>query len=167
MDIFDILRFSTDFIIMYAAIIAVYFYLRNQRQKKRAVSLEFIRRWNDGGYQVILSSLLNDPENYDRDIREAIRKSSKAIEKGGSHQDIMRVWGFFEELSIAIIFNEADDAVAKEFFYYSLIQTYRVSERSFYELREIQRNHVLYANFERVFGKWASSREYTVVREAR
>jgi hypothetical protein len=167
MGIIDVLRFSTDFIIMYAVVIALWFYLKNQKQRKRSTSLDFIKRWNDGGYQVILTSILNDPQNYERDIREAIKESVTEIGKDTNHTELVRIWDFFEELSIAIIFNEADDAVAKEFFYYTLIQTYRVSEKAFYELRERQHNPALYANFERVLGKWSSSKEYTLVRETR
>lgn len=166
MDILKYSSFISEIIIIYALFIAFYFYFRSQRQKRRSASLDFIRRWNDLGYQRILSHITLDPKNKDKDIRDVLFTYSLNRDyQAEKNQDFMRVWDFFEELSIAIMFHEIDEDIAKEFFFYSLIQTYRISEKSFYELRSMQSNKSLYANFERVFGKWSAGKEYTLVRE--
>lgn len=150
---------------MYFALVAIWFYIKGLKQRKRAAALEFIKRWNDNNYQRILNNVLFDPKNENRDIRKVLREAVTSIEAEDSHRDLVRVWDFFEELSIAIVFNEVDEDVAKEFFFYNLIQTYRLSEKAFNHLRSHQNNISLYANFERVLGKWAASKEYTIVRE--
>lgn len=153
-------------IIIYAISVAFYFYFKNQREKRRAASLDYVRRWNDLGYQRILSSISDDALSQHKDIRDVLQSSAIGMKFHDDKQaDFMRVWDFFEELSIAIIFNQIDEEIAKEFFFYSLIQTYRISEKSFFQLRSRQKNKALYANFERVFGKWSASKEYTLVRE--
>jgi len=158
--------FISEIMIVYALFIAFYFYFKTQRQKRRSASLDFIRRWNDLGYQRLLSNISDDALTQQRDIRDMLEFSSlRARYNQEQNQDFMRVWDFFEELSIAIIFNQIDEEVAKEFFFYSLIQTYRISERSFHQLRRRQKNKALYANFERVFGKWSAGKEYTLVKE--
>jgi hypothetical protein len=162
---FDLLSLGSDLIIVYFALAALMFYMRGQKQKKRAAALELIKRWNDNNYQEVLNDVLFDPKNSNRDIRKILRDSATSYEKEESHRKLYRVWDFFEEISIAIMFNEVDEDVAKEFFFYNLIETYRLSEKAFQQLRSQQNNIALYANFERVLGKWAASKEYTIVRE--
>lgn len=165
MGTFDLLSLGSDLIIVYFALAAFLFYVKGLKQKKRAAALEFIKRWNDNNYQRILNDVLFDPKNENRDIRKVLRGAAISFEKEDSHRELVRVWDFFEELSIAIMFNEVDEGVAKEFFFYNLIQTYRLSEKAFAQLRHHQNNISLYANFERVLGKWAASKEYTILRE--
>ncbi|MDP2596009.1 DUF4760 domain-containing protein [Alteromonas stellipolaris] len=166
MGIFDLASFISQIIIVYVLFTAFYFYYKNQREKRRTASLDYIRRWNDLGYQRILSSISDDALSQHKDIRDVLQYSAMGMKyRDDKEADFMRVWDFFEELSIAIIFNQIDEEIAKEFFFYSLIQTYRISEKSFLKLRMRQKNKALYANFERVFGKWTASKEYTLVRE--
>lgn len=164
MAIFDLIGVISNFITMYVAILAVYIFMKMQRQKKKSVSLDFIKRWNDGRYQRVFSKILADPENRHKDIRDILSDSASKWESDSTFNDIEGIWNFFEELSIAIIFGEADEEIAKEFFIYSLINTYRVSERALYELRS-RNSKGLYLNMERLFGKWTSDKEYMLVRE--
>jgi hypothetical protein len=164
MPVFDLLSVVSNVIIMYAVLIAVFAYIKSQKQKKRAVSLEFIKRWNDGRYQRVFSNILSDPRNHDRDIRDILSQSAMEWDNDPAYNEIEGIWNFFEELSIAIIFGEADEEIAKEFFIYSLANTYRISEKALYSLRN-RNSKALYLNMERLFGKWTSDKEYSVVRE--
>jgi len=164
MYVFDLISVMSELVIVYVAILAVYFFMRSQRQKKRAASLDLIKRWNDGRYQRIFSNILSEPGNQDRDIRDILSDRATRWGKDSSSNDIESIWNFFEELSIAILFGEADEEIAKEFFIYSLVNTYRISERALYEIRS-RNNKALYLNMERLYGKWTSEKEYLVVKE--
>ncbi|MCF2856999.1 DUF4760 domain-containing protein [Pseudoalteromonas sp. SMS1] len=164
MPIYDIISITSEVIVMYVLTFAVFIYIKSQRQKKRAVSLEFVKRWNDGRYQRVFSRILSDPRNHDRDIRDILSDAAMEWESDTNFNDIESIWNFFEELSIAILFDEADEEIAKEYFLYSLTNTYRVSERALYSLRN-SNGKGLYLNMERLFGKWTSDKEFTLVRE--
>lgn len=164
MPIYELLDITTNIIIMYALVFAVFLYIKSQRQKKRSVALDFVKRWNDGRYQRVFSKLLSDPRNHDRDIRDIVSDAAMEWESDTNFNDIESIWNFFEELSIAILFGEADEEIAKEYFLYSLTNTYRVSERALYSLRKSNRKG-LYLNMERLFGKWTSDKEFVFVRE--
>ncbi len=164
MYVFDVISVASELVLMYVAILAMYFFMRSQRQKKRAISMEFVKRWNDGRYQRIFSNILSEPGNQDRDIRDILTDRALRWGKDSSINDIEGIWNFFEELSIAIIFGEADEEIAKEFFFYSLVNTYRISERALYEIRS-HNNRALYLNMERLYGKWTSDKEYLLVKE--
>lgn len=164
MYVFDLISAMSDLVVVYVAILVVFFFLRSQRQKKRTVSLDFIKRWNDGRYQRIFSNILSEPGNESKDIRDILTDRAVRWGKDSSSNDIESIWNFYEELSIAILFGEADEEIAKEFFIYSLVNTYRISERALYKIRS-RNNKALYLNMERLYGKWTSEKEYLVVKE--
>lgn len=164
MYVLDLISTMSELVIVYVAILAVFYFIRSQRQKKRTVSLDFIKRWNDGRYQRIFSNILAEPGNENRDIRDILTDRAVRWGKDSSSNDIESIWNFYEELSIAILFGEADEEIAKEFFIYSLVNTYRISERALYEIRS-HNNKALYLNMERLYGKWTSEKEYLVVKE--
>lgn len=160
----ELVDVMSNFIIIYVAVMALYFFMRSQKQKKRSASMYFIKRWNDGRYQRVFSQLSSNPENTHRDIRDVLFDSASKWESDDYFKELEGVWNFFEELSIAIIFGEADEEIAKEFFIYSLINTYRISERALHELRR-NNSKALYLNMERLYGKWTSNKEYLLVKE--
>ena len=151
--IFEILDIALNIVIVYAVLIGVIIYIKGQKQKKRTVSLEYIRRWNEQGYQSIFADLLGGSNRQNTDIREYLYEKVKGSQDSTGLKEIERVLNFFEELAIAILFKEADEEIAKEFFIYSLITTYKVSEYAIYEIKARYRSKGIYTNYERLFGK--------------
>ncbi|EGR1976126.1 DUF4760 domain-containing protein [Vibrio parahaemolyticus] len=166
---YEILDLTFSGLLAYVSVLAAFAYIRSGKQKKRTVSLEFIKRWNDGEYTKVFSNILADPENHNKDIREILYESAMEFRfssgKSTQAHEVERIWNFFEELSIAILYDEADEELAKEFFLYSMSSTYRISEKALLELRTNGSSRGLYLNFERLFGKWTADKSYTVVRE--
>lgn len=147
-------------LILYIITFAFYYFTKIQKQKRRKITLNYIKRWNDLGYQTIFSQLYG--EQSDRITNKNSKISHIIYEKADSSlyyeslKDMEKVWNFFEELALAIIFKEADEEMAREFFIYSVITTYRMSEKAFYKLKEKYNNKALYNNFERLVGKWTT-----------
>lgn len=149
----------------YSVVIAVVLYLRSQRQKRRAVTLDYIKRWNQELVRAEIIGLSGEVARDVSDYRSIIKKLSDEDLNGKQLSQLLRTWDFFEELAIAIFFMEADEEMAKEFFFYALIGTYRSSEPAIDVYRKRLNNKALYKNLERLYGKWAFDKNYVLVRE--
>ncbi|MEW8658858.1 MAG: DUF4760 domain-containing protein [Candidatus Thiodiazotropha endolucinida] len=165
MGIYEIVDIIFNITVFYAVVIGLYVYLRSLRQKRRTVSLEYIKRWNQDQLNLIFSQLVGESRTSNKNLREALLDWSQEGSSSKQIQELEKVWNFFEELALAILFREADEEIAKEFFYYSLLSTYKLSGPVIDSLREKTGNRGLYANIERLYGKWSFDKEYTVIRE--
>lgn len=60
---------------------------------------------------------------------------------------------FFEELALAIFNSQADEKLAKDFFYFHLMTTYRAAENEI-STERLTFSNGLYRNAERLYGRW-------------
>ncbi|MCS6067381.1 hypothetical protein LNO81_10340 [Klebsiella variicola subsp. variicola] len=61
-------------------------------------------------------------------------------------------------MALAIFNSQADEKLAKDFFYYNLMSTYRFAEKEMQNERLIFSNS-LYRNAERLYGRWLKDQE--------
>lgn len=165
MALFDALDLFVAVAIGYGIFIAIFLYFRSLKQKRRSVALNYIRRWNEQDLRSAFSKLVSDARSEKVDLEELLYRWSTDAHEPSRVTEMLRVWDFFEEMSLAVIFGEADEELAKQFFFYSLITTYRISERPIGFFRDRYRSAGLYRNLERLYGKWSSDKKFVLVRE--
>lgn len=161
--ILELIGLIQNTIIAYAIVLMIFFYFRWQKQRRRFTALDYIKRWNQ---ELSHFQLLRDMQSK-RDLSDleldSVREESSGREiKNSELDELIRALNFFEELAIAVLFHEADEEMAKEFFFYSLVSAFRHSEPLIMKYRS--RNRALYVNLERLYGKWAFDRKYILVR---
>ena len=163
--LFDSINLVVSISIVYAIAVAAYFYIKAQRSKRRAVSLDYIKRWNEQNFRASFSRLVADASSREIDERQLLREWSQDASSEHPFHDFLRIWDFFEELSIAVFFGQADEEIVKQYFLYTLISTYNISESAIQGFRDTYASAAIYRNLEKLYGKWASEKEYVVVRE--
>lgn len=132
--------------ILYALMVALVAYIKSNRDKKKLLTLEFIKRWNEREFHKLTNSHDNNDEfSFNKsEYKRSLLKITAEI-----HLDL----SFFEELSLAIFNGQADEKVARDYFLYYLVETYTAAEKTLFEERNIQKKG-LFRNVERLYGKW-------------
>jgi hypothetical protein len=102
--------------IIYALLVALYFYIKGQRQRRRSVTLDYIKRWNQEYALLEPKSFSSRLNVYSKRAESSIIRSIAAGHISEDSRDLIATWNFYEELAIAIFFHEADEEMAKEFF---------------------------------------------------
>ncbi|MBH3155885.1 DUF4760 domain-containing protein [Serratia ureilytica] len=145
----EIINLSFNFIMTYALLVAVFLYMRSARDKKKRLALDYIRRWNDEGY---FKSLYNIEHCFFSDgYKDKIDAYSDDLFI--EHSELNHVLAFFEELSLAILNNQADEKISQDFFVLQLATTFIIADKMLMEQRKV-RGKGLYRNVERLYGKW-------------
>lgn len=123
-------------------------YIKNLKDKKKLLTLSYIKRWNDRAF-----------DTYNTTDNSASGKQYSYTD----HQSKLELMvhlnlSFFDELALAIFNSQADEKLAKDFFYYNLMSTYRLAEKEMQNERLIFSNS-LYRNAERLYGRWLKDQE--------
>ncbi|HHA1867045.1 TPA: hypothetical protein ACOEA1_000786 [Enterobacter hormaechei subsp. xiangfangensis] len=146
--IFEILNTSFQLILIYTVIISAMAYVKNLKDKKKLLTLSYIKRWNDRAFHTH-----NKTDNIASFTQDSYRDHQSKLELT-VHLNL----SFFEELALAIFNSQADEKLAKDFFYYNLMSTYRFAEKEMQNERLIFSNS-LYRNAERLYGRWLKDQE--------
>jgi hypothetical protein len=146
--IFEILNTSFQLILIYTVIISAMAYVKNLKDKKKLLTLSYIKRWNDRAFDTH-----NKTDNIASFTQDSYRDHQSKLELT-VHLNL----SFFEELALAIFNSQADEKLAKDFFYYNLMSTYRFAEKEMQNERLIFSNS-LYRNAERLYGRWLKDQE--------
>lgn len=146
--IFEILNTSFQLILVYIVIVAVIAYVKNSRDKRKLLTLSYIKRWNDRAF-----------DTYNKtDNRASFEQISDREHRSKLELTVHLNLSFFDELALAIFNSQADEKLAKDFFHYSLMSTYRFAEKEMQNERLIFSNN-LYRNAERLYGRWLKDLE--------
>lgn len=146
--VFEILNTSFQLLLIYTVVVAAMAYIKNLRDKKKLLTLSYIKRWNDRAFE----SHINADNNKRKDSYLDWEHQSKLEIK--VHLNL----SFFEELALAIFNSQADEKLAKDFFYINLMSTYRFAEKEMQNERQVFSNS-LYRNAERLYGRWLKDLE--------
>jgi hypothetical protein len=123
---------------------AIYALLLNVQARRASAAAGFITRWNEPNFDI-----------YRRELGQAVAANS--IE--GCDLDLIRAsLNFFEEMGIAVIRREADEAILKDFFW-TVVLTFFRSTRPWIEKRRIEKNQPTgFSNFEELYKRWEPNR---------
>ncbi|MEG4679319.1 hypothetical protein ABN097_04670 [Enterobacter cloacae] len=145
--IFEILNTALQLLLIYTVVVAAMAYIKNLRDKKKLLTLSYIKRWNDRAFE----SHTADKNKPNDNILDWEHQSKLAATV---HLNL----SFFEELALAIFNSQADEKLAKDFFYINLMSTYRFAEKEMQNERLVFSNS-LYRNAERLYGRWLKDQQ--------
>ena len=119
---------------------AIYALLLNQQGRRASSAAEFIKRWNNpdfGSYRAAVGEVL---------ASNSI--STKNLES------IRMLLGFFEEISIAILRKEADEALLRDFFWTVGVRLSVAAKPWIDQRRADNHQPTLFVEYEKVYARW-------------
>ena len=157
MNYFDLIDIIAKFFFLYALLVATFLFIRQKREKKVDRALDYIKRWNSVDLREVTNILSDDEyEGY------SIRELSKELEKDDYLKEEMRnAWDYFEEMAISIQYFHADEKILREYFQYTFISIFKISEGRILSQRARVSDPTLYRNMERLYGRWSFDVEFT------
>jgi len=123
-------------------IVAIYGLLLNVQSARNASARRFLERWTDpqfAKYRAAVSKMLHGKD---------------ATFETLDRQTVLAILNFWEEMAIAVLRKEADEAILKDFFYTVALGCYRVAgpwiERNRNELNQ----PTAYVPFQKLYNRW-------------
>jgi|SRR5271170_3787594 len=140
-------HFSTDksktvefFAVVVGGITAIYTLLLSIQQRRTAAAAAFMHRWNKPDFL---------------DYRKLVRKSIDAKSVQGLDEvSIGVILSFWEEAAIAILHNESDKGLMKEFFFSPCLRFYEAAKPDIDRRRLTYTQPTAFREYERLYQKW-------------
>lgn len=121
---------------------AIYALLLSVQTKRSAAAARFIERYNDPSFA---------------ELRKVL---SREVYPGPDHapdpQGISGLLNFFEEMALAVNSKEADENIARGFFFSVSGKFYRALESQIIELRKTGNQPTAFVEYERLYRRWNS-----------
>jgi hypothetical protein len=121
---------------------AIYALLLSVQTRRSAAASRFVERYNDPGFA---------------ELRKVL---SREVYPGPEHapdpQGISALLNFFEEMSLAVNSKEADEKIARGFFFSVSGKFYRALENQIIELRKTGNQPTAFVEYERLYRRWNS-----------
>jgi hypothetical protein len=120
---------------------AIYTLLLSVQTRRSSAASRFVERYNDPSFA---------------ELRKAVSKASTDPHTL-SPQSVRSSLNFFEEMALAVNSKEADDAVARGFFFSIAGKFYRAMEEQIVELRKAANQPTAYVQYEKLYRRWNRS----------
>lgn len=130
-------------------------YRKNEARTRLEKAQQFILRWNDPNF-IQFSSRVFEPSTINEmkrivASREKIDGEAYRIE----FIHVISILNFFEEMSLSVEFNLADERLLRRYFAQSAFEVFKSLEPIIVRLREERSNKSIFVTFERLVGRWS------------
>jgi hypothetical protein len=123
-------------------IVAIYGLLLNVQSARNAAARRFLERWTDPQF-----------DEYRKELWKMLHTTDKTLESM-DRRKVVTILDFWEELAIAVLRQEADEPILKDFFYSVALLCYRAAASWIVDNRQSLNQPTAYRQFQNLYERW-------------